>query len=250
MATPTVVGVGTVDSATPWVPGLPAGTALDDILFLLVEQIGGEASPAATGYAHVTGSPVVQGVNTQLSVLWKRAGASESAPTVTGPSDHAVTRIIGIRGGKTAGNPWSQAAVAVESIADTSAAWPGVTTLVAGCLILECIATGRDIATTANLGALTNSLYTSITEQMDNWDATGGGGGIGLVTGIKTTAGATGSSTATMASTDTKAMMTIALDGAADMNPKWTLTRSPRPSETISAAGPYAAPNQSSIFGG
>jgi hypothetical protein len=215
MAAPTVVAVGTVDSVTAWVPGLPAGTTTDDILILLVEQTGGETAPSATGYAHVTGSPVVQDTNTQLSVMWKRAGGSESAPTVTGPSNHAVTRIIGVRGVKNTGNPWNQVAVAVEAVLDTSAAWPTVTTTVVDCLVLLCIATGRDAASTTNLGAVTNANLSSITERMDNWASTGAGGGIGLVTGVKASASAVGSSTATMGSTDTKAMMTLALEPAA-----------------------------------
>ncbi|HEV8653117.1 MAG TPA: hypothetical protein VG276_27925 [Actinomycetes bacterium] len=206
---PTVVAVGVVDSATPWVPGLPAGWAQDDVLLIVGENTGGEPAQAATGYAHVTGSPVVEGVNTQLNVLWKRATASESAPTVTGPSNHAVTRMIAIRGCPLSGNPWNVVAAAVEATSDTSATWPGVTTTSDDCLILEIIATGADIAT-AQLGALTNANYSNIVEQMDNWVTTGAGGGIGLVSATKATKGATGQSTATITTASSKALMTLA----------------------------------------
>jgi len=213
---PTVVAVGAVDSVTPWVPGLPIGWAENDILLIVGENIGGEAQMAATGYAHAATdgspvSPVVQGVNTQLNVLWKRATASESAPTVTGPSNHAVTRMIAIRGCPLTGNPWNIVSVASSAVSDVNAAWPGVTTTLADCLILEIIATGTDVASTAQLGALTNGTYTSITEQMDNWAATGTGGGIALVSGVKAIAGATGSSTATLVTAATKAYMTLAM---------------------------------------
>jgi hypothetical protein len=193
------------------VPGLPTGWQINDILLIIVESTGGETAPAATGYAHVANSPIVQGVNTQLSVLWKRATVSESAPTVTGPSDHAVTRMIAIRGCPIGGNPWNVSAGGSEAVSDTTAVWPGATTTVDNCLVLECIATSTDVASTANLGALTNANYTSITEQMDNWVITGNGGGIGVVSGIKATMGATGASTATLTNAGFKALMTLAM---------------------------------------
>jgi hypothetical protein len=212
MAPPTVVAVGAVDSATPWAPGLPAGWQVDDILLIIVESTGGETAPSATGYAHVTGSPVVEATNTQLSVLWKRATTSEPAPTVTGPTDHAVTRMLGVRGCPVTGNPWNISPVATEATVDTSATWPGGTTTVADCLVLEIIAAGLpDAASTINLGVLANANYTGITERMDNWVLTGNGGGIGVVSGVKATAGATGQSTATLAVASSKALMTLAL---------------------------------------
>jgi hypothetical protein len=220
----TIVGTGAADSASPFAPTLHASTTTDDIILILVEQVSlttPEVSPSATGYAHV-GSPAVSPVGpdsaqTVLSVLWKRAGASESAPTVSGPSNHGMTRTITIRGVKNTGNPWNvQPAVATEAnLADTSANWPAVTTGVDGCLICFCIATGRDANNTANLGALSGGTgLTNATEQMDNWTATGTGGGIGLITADKATAGSTGTPTATMGTNDGKALLTLALEPA------------------------------------
>lgn len=212
MPAPTVVGVGAADVATPWAPAIAGPVLAGDIVLILVEQVGGEASPASAGFVHVLGSPIVVDASTQLSVLWMRAAGGETSATVTGPSNHAATRAITIRGVKAGGNPWNVSpATAQESIADTSADWPSVTTTVDDCLIVLCIATGRDITSNANLGAVTNANLTSITEQMDDWTATGTGGGIGMVTGIKATAGAVGTSSAVMGSTDAKALMTIAL---------------------------------------
>lgn len=238
---PTVVSVGAVDSATPWVPGLPAGWAQSDILLIVGEQTGGEPQMAATGYAHVSSggtpvSPVVQGVNTQLCVLWKRATASESDPTVTGPSNHAVTRMIAIRGCPLSGNPWNVVGVAASATSDTSLVWPGATTTVADCLVLEIVATGADIGT-AQLGALTNGAYASIVEQMDNWVITGAGGGIGLVSATKATAGATGQSTATLTTASTKAYMTLALAPTGVPPGKWRgLPHGTRRSAAVTAA--------------
>ena len=212
MPAPTVVGVGAADNATPWAPAIAGPVLANDIILIAVEQVGGEASPTSTGFAHVTGSPVVVDTSTQGSVLWKRAVGGETSATVTGPVNHAATRTITIRGVKIGGNPWNGTPTAAQdTIADTSADWPSVTTTVDDCLIVLFIATGRDITSTANLGAVTNANLTSITERMDDWTATGTGGGIGMVTGIKATAGAVGTSSATMGSTDSKALLTIAL---------------------------------------
>jgi MSHA biogenesis protein MshQ len=215
VAAPTVHGVGAADSSATggYVPTLPAGVATDDILIIAVEQVGGEAAPASTGYAHVTGSPVVQDTNTQLSVLWKRAGASESNPTVTGIVNHAMTRLITVRGCITTGNPWDVNSIA-NATSNTSATWPGVTTTVDECLVLEIIATGTDTTAAQFAALITNGNYSGIAEQMDNWTTAGTGGGVAMFSGVKATAGATGQSTGTLLTAATKAYMTLALKPA------------------------------------
>jgi hypothetical protein len=216
----TVVGVGVVDSTTAYTPSVAGPVLADDIILVLVEQASltsPEVSPSATGYAHVLGSPVgPDSAGTVLSVLWKRAVGGETAPTVAGPSDHGVTRTITLRGVKATGNPWNvNPAVATDATASATATWGAVTPTVTDCLVCLCIATGRDAASTTNLGAVTNANLTSLAEQMDNWVIAGTGGGIGLVTGFKAAATTTGTSTATMGSTDGKALMTLALEPAA-----------------------------------
>jgi hypothetical protein len=218
----TTVGVGAVDSATPFAPTVAGPVLADDIILILVEQASltsPEGAIAATGYAHVTGSPVgPDSALTVLGVLWKRAVGGETSATVTGPSNHGVTRTITIRGVKNTGNPWNVSpTVATEANAqDLIANWPTLTTLAADCLVCLCIATGRDVASTANLGAVTGGTgLTNVTEQMDNWVIAGTGGGIGLVTADKAAAGTIGSPVATMGSNDGKALLTLALEPAA-----------------------------------
>lgn len=218
----TVVGVGAVDSASPFAPAFSGPVLANDILLILVEQASlttPEVSPSASGFAHALGSPVgPDTAGTVLSVLWMRAAGGETSATVSGPSNHGVTRAITIRGVKSSGNPWNvNPGVGTEANGvDTGATWPDVTTTAADCLVCLCIATGRDFNSTANLGAVTNANLTSLTEQMDNWVSTGTGGGIGLVTGFKASAGAVGSSTATMGTTDGKALMTLPLEPTAE----------------------------------
>jgi hypothetical protein len=215
-----IVGVGAVASGTASItPPLPVETLqIDDVLIGIAESVGGEIYPSMppSGWQHVLGSPINVDTSTRLTVIWRRWTTGVGASSWGDPGNHAVGRIIAIRGVKATGNPWNVTpATAQETAANTSADFPSVTTTVDGCRIVFCIATGRDLATTANLGVLVNGTLTSIAEQMDNWIALGTGGGIGMVTAIQATAGALGTSTATMGSTDSKALMTIALEPAA-----------------------------------
>jgi hypothetical protein len=213
---PTVVAVGAAaSSAAAITPAFPAGIAADDVLVTVAECEGVIAPGAYTlpsGWAHVIGSPVLQGTNTRLWVIWNRWDGAAAAPSLGDSGDHNVGRMIAIRGCPLSGNPWNVAAVAVEAISDTTATWPGVITTSDDCLILEIIATSADVASTAQLGALSNGTggYTNITEQMDNWISTGNGGGIGMVSAEKAAKGATGQSTATLATAGFKALMTVA----------------------------------------
>jgi hypothetical protein len=251
---PTVVNVGAVtSSASAITPAFPASIAADDIL-VTVAECEGVTAPGAytlpTNWAHVTGSPVQEGTNTRLWVIWRRYDGVFTAPSLGDSGDHNVGRMIAIRGCPTTGNPWDIAASAVEATSDTSATWPGVTTTVDDTLILEIISTGTDVASTANLGALTNATYTNIVEQMDNWVISGNGGGIGLVSATKATAGATGQSTATLANASSKALMTVAFKLATAGAPQ-VLMRSPRPSERPQLVGPAAPPpSPPTIIGG
>jgi hypothetical protein len=219
---PTVVAVGAVATGTTTMtPAFPAGILANDILLTVCESTGGENITVPAGWAQVgpdggLSSPVVQGVNTQLTVLWRRYDGTGAAPALAGTVDHCIGRMIAVRGCPTVGNPWNIGSVTTEAVSDTSAVWPGAVTTQAGTLILEIIATSADVtpAGTAQIGALTNATYTSITEQMDNNTPTGNGGVIGCVSGIKATAGATGGSTATLTTAGFKAFVTMAMANA------------------------------------
>lgn len=260
MTAPTVVSVGAVaSSASAITPAFPASITDNDILLTIAECEGVTAPGAYTlpsGWAQVSAdgtpvSPVVQGTNTRLTVIWRRYVTGDVAPSLGDAGDHNLGRMIAIRGCPTVGNPWNVVAVAVAAVSDTTAVWPGVTTTTADCLILEIAATSADIGT-AQISALTNANYTSITEQIDNAIITGNGGVIICYSGIKATAGATGASTATLTTAGFKALMTLAMAPAPapPQEPPGLLQRSPRPAESPQVIGPYTVPNPSTFLGG
>jgi T5SS/PEP-CTERM-associated repeat protein len=220
-ATPTFVAAGAVSSGTGAItPALPAGIATNDILLLFLEtaneaisisnQNGGTwtavtNSPQGTGTAGGTSA-------TRLTAFWSRYNGTQGAPTASDSGNHQLGRIIAIRGAAASGNPWDVTAGGVEATADTSGSIPGATTTVANTLVVTAIATSLpDASGTANFSSWTNGNLTSVTERTDNTVTAGNGGGLGVATGIKATAGAYGNTAVTLATSASKGMMSIAI---------------------------------------
>jgi hypothetical protein len=194
-------------------PAFHASSAAGDIMIGVGESVGNEAYVVPTGWAHVLGSPVNIDTTTRLTVIWRRFVGGDTAPSWGDSGNHNIGRILTVRGCVTTGNPWDVTpTVSPDATLNVTATWPAVTTVTDECLILFIIATGRDLGTTANLGALTGGTgLTSITERMDDWSALGTGGGFGMVSAVKATAGSTGAPTATMGTNEPRAMMTLPL---------------------------------------
>jgi hypothetical protein len=220
---PTFVAAGSVTSGTGTItPALPSGRATNDILLLFVETANQAVSITNQNggtWAEVTNSPQGTGTAggtsaTRLAVFWSRYNGTQGNPTVSDSGNHTAGRIIAIRGCPTSGNPWDVTAGGVESTSDTSGSIPGATTTVANTLVVAAIATSvPDSTSTAVFSSWANGNLTSITERVDNARSSGNGGAIGVVTGIKATAGAVGNTTVTCASSATKGMMSIAVKG-------------------------------------
>lgn len=201
-------------SASAISPALPSGTFQNGDLFIGVgEATGSQPFVSPDAWPHVPGSPVNVDTSTRLTVLYRRWSDGDTALSWGDPGDHGIGWIGAWRGVRPIGNPWDASPQASqETVLDTSAAWPTLTTTVDNCLLLFIIATGRDANSTTNLGAVTGGTgLTAVTERLDTWKNVGSGGGIGLVEALKATAGTIGSPVATMGSTDAKAFMTLAL---------------------------------------
>lgn len=214
MAAPTVVGVGAtaagLGAVTPAFPGGYTAVA-DDVAVTFAETDTADTLTPPTNWAPITNANVSSGTTTRLWAIWRRLTASESAPQIADAGNHIVARMIVLRGCVTTGNPWDQAQPSTELVADTTVSITGVTTGVADCLVLAAFGTGQDIGSTAGATGWTNANLTGLTEQMDNWNTAGTGGGFAVASGVKATAGATGNTTATLSLTaNFKAQLCIA----------------------------------------
>ena len=223
-ATVTFVAAGTVAANTAAItPALPAGIAVNDILLLFLET-GNETitipTPNGGTWAEVTNSPQgtgttgAAGTGTRLTVFWSRYNGTQGAPTTSDSGNHQLGRMIAIRGAVTSGDPWDITAGGVEAVSDTSGSIPGATTTVANTLVVAAIATALPDATgTTNFSLWTNGDLASLTERTDNTTNQGNGGGLGIVTGTKTTAGAYSNTAVTIAAAGSsyKGMMSIAI---------------------------------------
>lgn len=253
MPMPTVVSVGAVASgAAAITPALPAGQAAGDILLLPVETENQVVTPPA-GYAIATSGQVIvsTGTVTRLTVLWKRATGTEAAPTIADPGDHAVGRMIAIRGCVTTGNPWNAAPVgATETVSDTSVSCPAITTTAADCLVVNVFSTGTDVASTAHVSGWANASLAAVTERMDNWVTSGLGGGLGMATGQKAAAGAVSATTATIVTANFKALFTIALQGEPAIQALASaVTASADPAADLAVLRPLADPGTVTVTG-
>jgi len=219
--TPAYVAAGSVSSGAGAItPALPAGIATNDILLLFLETANQAISISNQNggtWTQVTNSPQSYGTAgasnaTRLTVFWSRYNGTQGAPTTSDSGNHQLGRTIAIRGATTSGSPWDVTAGGTESTADTSGAIPGATTTVVNTLVVAAIATSLpDANGTANFSAWTNANLTSVAERTDNTVTAGNGGGLGIATGVKATAGAYTTTSVTCGTATTKAMMSIAI---------------------------------------
>jgi hypothetical protein len=208
--------VATAGSNTTASPGLPAGWQADDIHVIVIETEN-EPVPAMTGWSNVGSGTInlATGTVTALTVRWRRAVGGDTNPVVptpgAGAGTHIIARVIGFSGCPTSGDPWDVTLFGTENVSDTTVAFPNVTTLTANCMIVHAFSTGQDVNTAQSSGAGTNAALTGLANRMNNWTSTTGGGGFAMITGIKATAGAVGSTTTTVTTANVKALFTGAL---------------------------------------
>lgn len=183
----------------------PVDHGPDDVALMFIESCGGEAVTLsnAQGFTAMPNSPSATGTTTngtRVSVWWHRATSNAmSSPAVADPGDHFYGLIVTFGNVVTAGNPYDTSAAAVKASASTSMTLPAVTTTVPNCYIVLAAARDNDSALGAGSG-YTNAGLANLVELHDAGTALGNGGGLMIVGGIKTAAGSTGTTSATVTS--------------------------------------------------
>lgn len=207
--------------------GLPSGWAANDVAVMVVESNGAEAVTAPAGWTEAPNSPVV-GTDSRLTVFWRRLTVSETTPiTVTDAGDHLVGTIYCLRGAATSGDPIRTSASDVVTSASSTIAFPAVTSVQDGDLIVAIHASGRDASGSqlvAPYGGDEES-FTFLLAGGDNTN-TGGGGGNIVVAGIAEVAGTISGVFANMATAQLQNNLVLAVkpdltDSATSLDKGW-----------------------------
>lgn len=215
MAAPNAQAVGTLVHGTTGAVSVAWPThASGDIAFLIVESAGSRNITLSTpaGFVPLTyGLGTVQATSgTRLTIWWCRATSSSMAsPAVTPAADHSDAVIVTVRGAIADGDPVEAFAYTNKSSASTSVTWPAVTTVTNDCLILN-IGTRDNDAAGAALSSSANASLASVAEGADDGTTDGNGGGIFTVSGTLATAGSSGTTTATVTSSQNM-LVTLAI---------------------------------------
>jgi len=204
MAAPTWVAAGTfVVNFTSGTlsPGLPAGYAADDIFVLFCNTNDGETAPTPSGWT-LLGFEESAAAGIRATMFWRRATASESAPSFTSPANGESAIIHAFRGCVATGSPFDVTAGNSDSSSNTTVTFPSITTTVDDCMVVLFGAIFN-----ANISGQTNGNLTSLTERSDNLSFLG----INVTTGVKATSGSTGTTSATASANCTEVCMTTSL---------------------------------------
>jgi hypothetical protein len=210
-ATGTIAGATGASTSVAW------PTHLADDIGVLIVETANEPSTVSTpsGWTEFSVSPrsstgATSANPTRMTAFWKRAASASEANAVTASStNHAAGVIITFRGCITSGDPVQAIQGETDEAASLSVSITGVTTTEDDCEVLYVAVTGRDIGS-ARYGSESNASLTSLTERHDAGSTAGNGGHIALWTGIKTTAGATGTLTAVSTDAYERGQMCVA----------------------------------------
>jgi hypothetical protein len=200
---------GTASVNVSW----PVGHVADDIGILVLESNSAVWS-TPSGWTLVASSAITV---TELNIYWKRATSSAEATVATGfpatLADHVVARIHTFRGCVTTGTPILTSATSTKALASTSWSAPSITTTTADEFVVYGVSRDNDSVSLLSFSAPTNANLVSPTEIIESGTLAGNGGGFVLGYGVKTTAGATGTTTGTVTSSS-NASITFSLQAA------------------------------------
>lgn len=191
-------------SATSISPAWPTGHQSGDIGILAVETGDGDPVLSVPSGFTIIGSVQVSGTvagnASRTAFYWCRAtSGAMTAPTITAGADHIIGTIFGVRGCPASGSPIDAYALAASGASTTSTpTCSTITTSVDGCLVLAIASDGLDSSTPQFTSWANSNLY-GFAEQSDEGNTTGHGGLISMACGHKLLAGATGTSTASIA---------------------------------------------------
>lgn len=195
--------------------GWPSNTCAGDFAIMIVECSGADTTPTVSGWTHFPGSPVVDvadATGSKLSILYRFVDTDgPSTVSIADLGDHINTKIFTFEGVSTT-EVGRVTATDTKTTASTSVTWPSITTPSPNNLVVLIASRPDDTASTTTFSGHTNANLTSITERNEYGSANGDGGGFVIVTGIRESQGAIGTTTATSSVSTTNALFVVALE--------------------------------------
>lgn len=226
IVTPSIVSVTALSSSTGANTVAWGTHASGDQAYLCIEHPVTCANISlSTPAGFVFFSRVTPATGRELTIYHQEATSSSMASPVIAaatPGDaepvHASAVMIVVRnagttdhGGLTGTTKWN-ASASDTSTTTSTVTIPTATTTKVTCLVVGIVAFVNDANSTTNLDTWTNANLTSITEWADASHNLGDGGGLGVVAGVKATAGAVGATTAVLANTSPQARFVLAFN--------------------------------------
>lgn len=208
-----------------------AGHAANDLMIVAIESANEVSATWATAFSGAgwTNIPVgaggpAEGIGTaaaanatRLTLYWRRAAnGTMPAISVADSGDHQTAALVIIQNANTTVDPpWELAANTRQTTNTTTVSFNSFTTTNANTLIFH--VAGVDTDTTTSQGsAPTNANLSDLTEHVDRFGSGGDGGGVIILSGGKATAGSTGNTTMTLATTEIFTTWSAAILGTPD----------------------------------
>lgn len=220
-------------------PGLPAGLAAGDIVFLVATVNTGATISITTAGSltwNVLGaSPFDVALGEKLYVWWGRYVSGATGPTLSAASDtdHSLAATIAYSGCVEAGSPIDTTGIAAsaETTSDTSFSFATGVASTAHNAMCVCIATSGVDSNTGQVPVMTNAALGTLTSRMNFETTSGGGGGFGWTEGTLAAGGSMGTFACTYSGASPKAYVAFALRGGKSGVTATTVT------DTIGSAG-------------
>lgn len=216
---PTIIGIGGIEMAAASITHTIGGTSgisePGDLILIFLESANQAfTAPVGGGYTQLASSPQSQGTAgaanaVRLTIFYKIADGTETTYVTGDSGDHNCVCSFVIRNVDRE-NPINVTAGTTQA-ATTAIVCPTVTTTRPECLIIHAMASDRDGNSTTNFSTPVNAALANFQERIDQTFNTQQGGGQGIYTSEKGTAGVVGTTSFTQGASEELANITIAI---------------------------------------
>lgn len=219
---PEFIGAGAFFDGVGALSVTPPETYINGDLLVLIVTSANQTIATPSGWTQVPNSP--QGTGTAaatesvaVGVFYKIASGTQAAVSVSDSGAVNAAQIFCFRKVNTS-TPIDSTAGSVAATKVTPHTLPAITTVSKNVLVAHCAGIGLDAASLPAYTNPTNANLANVAVQSSRTVATGTGTGIGLVTGEKSSAGSTGTTSVSVSSAAKGAFVTVGIAPSTNYN--------------------------------